>query len=175
MAAIRPGRPVAKKQAAPQGEPPPPPPPAPTRNRSLVLPAVVVVLGLLGAAFIFKSGDKGNGAAQQATTTDETVLADDGAVVALDPITLNLASGDILKVGIALQLSSDADSAKATDDPAAFGARALDEAINVLGQYTKAQLAGTGKNDAKSKLSARVALVYDHDVTGVYFTQFVIA
>ena len=87
----------------------------------------------------------------------------------------HLASGDILKVGIALQLSTTADAAKATKDPAAYGARALDEAINVLGQYTKAQLVGTGKNDAKAKLSARVALVYDHDVTGVYFTQFVIA
>jgi flagellar FliL protein len=140
----------------------------------MVVPAVLVAVALLGAAFLMRGG-KDSPAATQATTTDETVAPASGEVVALDPITLNLASGDILKVGIALQLSSKADAAKASDEPAAYGARALDETINVLGQYTKAQLVGTGKNDAKSKLSARVSLVYDHEVTGVYFTQFVIA
>ena len=95
--------------------------------------------------------------------------------MALDPITMNLAGGDILKVGIALRLSATADSKKALADPAAFGARALDETISVLGQYTRSDLAGHGIADAKSKLSARVALTYGGDVTGVYFTQFVIA
>jgi flagellar FliL protein len=173
MAAIRPGRPAAKKQAAPPAEAAPvaPTPPA-ARGRSMVVPAIVVAAALLGAAFLMRGGK--DTPATKASTTDETVALASGDVVALDPITMNLASGDILKVGIALQLSTKADAAKATDDPAAYGARALDEAINVLGQYSKAQLVGTGKNDAKAKLSARVALVYDHEVTGVYFTQFVI-
>jgi flagellar FliL protein len=176
MAAIRPGRAAAKKQAAaPAAETPAAPLPATPKQRSAMVPAIVVAIALLGAAFMLKGGSKDDGGATQASTTESSaVAAADGDVVALDPITMNLASGDILKVGIALQLSTTADAAKATADPAAFGARALDETISVLGQYTKAELAGTGKNGAKSKLSARVALLYTNEVTGVYFTQFVI-
>lgn len=174
MAAIRPGRPAAKKQAAPQAEAPPPPPPAaPSRSRGMTVPAIVVAAALLGAAFLMRGGGD-SGSPTQATSTESTAPVAEGEVVALDPITMNLASGDILKVGIALQLTASADSAKATADPAAFGAEALDEAITVLGGYTKAELAGNGKADAKAKLSARVADLYPDEVTGVYFTQFVI-
>jgi flagellar protein FliL len=176
MAAIRPGRPAAKKQAAaPAAEAPPPPPPAAPKSRGMTVPAIVVAVALLGAAFMLKGGGGGDNAAQTAATTATSEPLVEGEVVALDPFTMNLAGGDILKVGIALQLSATADAAKALEDPAAFGARALDEAISVLGQYTREQLAGHGIADAKAKLSSRVALLYHEDVTGVYFTQFVIA
>lgn len=174
MAAIRPGRPAARKQAAPQAEAPPPPPPAAPKGRSMTVPAIVVAVALLGAAFLMKGGGGGD-APTQATSTETSVTVVEGEVVALDPITMNLAGGDILKVGIALQLSADADSAKALADPPAFGARALDETISVLGHYSRADLAGNGISDAKAKLSARVALLYHDEVLGVYFTQFVIA
>jgi flagellar FliL protein len=139
----------------------------------MTVPAIVVAVALLGAAFLMRGGGS-NDSPTQATSTESTAPPVDGEVVALDPITMNLASGDILKVGIALQLTTSADAAKATADPAAFGARALDETILVLGGYTKAELAGNGKSDAKAKLSARVAALYPDEVTGVYFTQFVI-
>jgi flagellar FliL protein len=176
MAAIRPGRPAAKKQAAPAAEAAPaPPPPAPPKNRSMTVPAVVVAVALLGAAFLMRGGGGGGGTVQASSTATTAVLVE-GEVVALDPITMNLAGGDILKVGIALQLATTADAAKAAADPAAFGAQALDETISVLGQYSRAELAASGGiADAKAKLSKRVALVYHDAVIGVYFTQFVVA
>jgi flagellar basal body-associated protein FliL len=140
----------------------------------MTVPAIVVAVALLGAAFMLKGGGS-KAPTTTATSTATSAPVAEGAVVALDPITMNLSGGDILKVGIALQLSASADAKTALADPAAFGARALDETINVLGQYTRADLAGHGIADAKTKLSARVALLYHSDVLGVYFTQFVIA
>jgi flagellar basal body-associated protein FliL len=175
MAAIRPGRPAAKKQAAaPTDAAPPPPPPAAPRNRGMTVPAIVVAAALLGAAFLMRGG--GGGTTVQASSTATTAPVAEGAVVALDPITMNLASGDILKVGIALQLAASTDAKTEAADPSAFGARALDETISVIGQYSRNELAAAGGiADAKTKLSKRVALVYHDKVIGVYFTQFVVA
>jgi flagellar FliL protein len=140
----------------------------------MTLPAIVVAVALLGAAFLMRGGGGGGGAVQ-ASTTETSVAVPEGEVVALEPITMNLAGGDILKVGIALQLAATADAAKATADKAGFGARALDETISVLGQYSRSELAAAGGiADAKAKLSKRVALAYHSEVTGVYITQFVV-
>ena len=185
MAAIRPGRPAAKRApaAAQQAEapPPPPPPPAAPKRRNLMLPAIVVAVALLGAAFLMSSGGKSSKTnnVQASTTATSVAPVADGDVVTLDPITMNLASGDVVKVGIALQLNGPSGSSvakKALADSKNFGARALDELISVLSDYSRDELAKQGGiADAKAKLTKRLALVYKGDVTGVYFTQFVIA
>lgn len=176
MAATRPARPqpapAAKKAApAPEGTPPPPP-----KNRSLTVPAIVLAVAVLGAAYLFTQGD-GDGGTTNVAATPTTVSSELGEVVSLDPITLNLTGGDILRVGIALQLAEGVpDAADATENPAAFGAKALDETIIVMGGYTKAELlAKGGIADAKAKLSARVAELYHDTVIAVYFTQLVVA
>ena len=176
MAAIRPARPAAKK-AAPQAEAaPPPPPPVAPKQRSMTLPAVLVAVALLGAAFMLKSGG-GGGTPTNAQTSATTEAPAEGEVIALDPITMNLSGGDILKVSIALQLKADSTAAEeANADKPAWGARALDELITVLSDYSRAELSEPGGlADAKAKLSKRVGLVYHDEVIGVYFTQFVIA
>lgn len=181
MAAIRPGRPAAKKAApaTPPPEAPPPPPPAAPKSRNLMIPAIVVAVALLGAAFLMSSGKSSPKTVQASTTATSAAPAPDGDVVTLDPITMNLASGDILKVGVALQLAGPSGSAtakKAIADPKNFGARALDELIAVLGDYSRPELAKQGGlADAKQKLTKRLQLVYHGDVVAVYFTQFVIA
>ena len=176
MAAIRPGRPAAKKAAAPQAEAaPPPPPPAAPKSRSMTVPAIIVAVAILAGFFLTKGG--GGAETTNAAATPTTVRAADGEVISLDPITLNLAGGDILKIGIALQLAADTPEAEhALENPAAFGARALDETIIVLGGYSRAELLSSGGiADAKAKLSARVAELYHDAVLAVYFTQLVIA
>lgn len=178
MAAIRPGRPAAKKAAAPQAEAPPPPPPAaPPKSRSMTVPAIIVAVAILGGFFLTKGGGGGDATPTNAVATPTTVHAADGEVISLDPITLNLTGGDILKIGIALQLAADTPEAEhALENPAAFGARALDETIIVLGGYSRAELLRQGGiADAKAKLSARVAELYHDAVLAVYFTQLVIA
>src|SRR4051812_15582508 len=69
-------------------------------RKKLLIPVVVLVLGLSVGGFLFMSGSK-KSAAHPSTTTTTVAL---GQVVRIDPITLNLADGHVLKVGIALQM-----------------------------------------------------------------------
>lgn len=161
---------MAKKDAAPAAEDGTP---APAKGkRSKLVPAVVLVLALAGGGYFLTSGggDEEALAAGEEAAPPAPVL---GEVVALDPVTLNLADGRFLKVGLALQL---VEGAAAVDKAgiAGFAAPALDEAISVLGAHSYAELVAPGGRDAvKQALSERVAARYEGDVLGVYFTEFV--
>jgi flagellar FliL protein len=104
-----------------------------------------------------------------------------GAVVTLDPITLNLADGRFLKLGLALQLSkaatneASAAAGASTAGASGFdGAKALDAAISILGTRSYQQLlAPGGRAKAQADLSAEVGRRYERAVMRVYFTQFV--
>jgi flagellar FliL protein len=129
--------------------------------------AVVVVPVLLAvvAAWYFLLGPGSGGSA--AEDTPEAVQL--GEVVALDPITMNLADGRLLKVGLALQLPLEPAS-----EHEVSGSVALDEAIAFLGEHTYAQLAApAARQQAKKELSHRVSERYHSDVLEVYFTEFV--
>lgn len=180
VAAIRPGRPVAKRRPSQADAPvvPPPPPAPPAQGRGLTLPAVVVGLAVLLGAFLLRgggSGDAEGGAESSETPTAEVTF--EGEVLNLDPITLNLADGKIVRVAIALQLVADLPGAeKALEAPASYGARALDETITVLGGLTRTELLRPGGvADVKETLSARVSDLYGGEVLAVYFTQLVVA
>lgn len=178
MAATRPGRPAARRPQRPAEEPPPaPPPPAPpTQGRNLTIPALILGAVVLLAAFLLRGGGDDEGAAVPAAETEE-VEAEEGEVVALDPITLNLADGSIVKLAIALQLTAEVvDAEAAIESPAAFGARALDETILVFGSFTRATLLKPGGiAEAKAQLSDRVSDLYGGEVSQVYVTQLVVA
>ena len=80
---------------------------------------------------------------------------------------------------LALQLSQAATAAAGSVDaaaatgPAVDGAKALDAAISVLGQRTYDQLiAKGGREEAQKALTAKVKELYDGEVLGVYFTEF---
>ncbi len=91
-----------------------------------------------------------------------------GEVLQLEPITMNLADGRLLKVGLAMQLVAEPKEAEVS------GSVALDEAISFLGQHTYAQLAvPAGREAAKQELSKRVSKRYHEDVLEIYFTDFV--
>lgn len=90
-----------------------------------------------------------------------------GAVVKLDPIQINLAADHYLKVGIALQASKGA--GEDVD-----GSKALDETIDLFSGQSMQSLARSGfREKMKKKLEHRLDDVYDGDVIGVYFTDFV--
>lgn len=148
--------------------------------RGNLVPAVVVAVGLLGGGFIM--GGKGSDPAAPAAAAPAEPAhekPEPGQVVVLDPITLNLADGRFLKVGLALQLPAEKAGAKKghggeADGDKGFAAPALDEAIAVLGDYTYEQLASPGgRSKAKADLSRRVAERYHGEVMEVYFTEFV--
>ncbi|GAB6899890.1 flagellar basal body-associated FliL family protein [Kineosporia succinea] len=119
-------------------------------RKKLIIIALPVIVLVLAAAwfFVLRPKDDSSGAAKELPAPVA------GTVVPLDSITVNLAKGHFLKVGIALQPTKDV--AEAPD-----GSKALDQVINVFSNMTIDQLSSTeGKDAAKKELVARVKLAY---------------
>ena len=90
-----------------------------------------------------------------------------GAVVKLDPITINLAAGHFLKLGLSLQATADAG-----EDVS--GAKALDAAIDLFSGRTVDSLARRdGREKAKAALIKEISDRYENKVYDIYFTDFV--
>lgn len=99
--------------------------------------------------------------------TEEEAKPEAGVVLVLEPITVNLADGHFLKVGLALQATADASEEM-------DGSRALDVTINHLSNMKVAQLSSpTGRNQAKKDLVKHVGEAYEGHVMDIYFTEFV--
>src|SRR3954452_9875541 len=147
------------------------------KGKGNLIPAVVVAAGLLGGGYFMSSGGaKGTAAAATAgagATTTTTEKVEHGEVVKLDSITLNLADGRFVKLGLALELKKGVGG----EGGAAFQSKAavaLDLAISTLGERTYPELAAPGGRDkAKAELSDKVVKAYGGDVTEIYFTEFV--
>lgn len=179
----------ARKQAAPAPAAPPPAPAAAPKKPNIKLIAGGGVVVLL-AAFMFL---RGGGSAETpaaapvagpAATTGSAAHPAAGAVpeqhggpvVSLPSITINLADGKFLRLGLALQLPEAAGghSETAAADPKSFGARALDSAIEVMSTYASPDLStAEGRAAAKEKLSEAVVNRYGGEVAGIYLTDFV--
>ncbi|MEX2290981.1 MAG: flagellar basal body-associated FliL family protein [Mycobacteriales bacterium] len=133
-------------------------------RKKLLLIAVPLVALAAGWYFLLGPGAGDAGGEEAVAKKPEA-----GEVLSLEPITMNLADGRLLKVGLALQVV-----AKPSSGHGVTGAVALDEAIAFLGGRTYAELASpTARQAAKDELSKRVAERYHHDVMEVYFTEFV--
>ncbi len=129
------------------------------RKKLLVL--VVLVVVALAAVYLLVLKPKGGG---KAAPPPKPVP---GAVVKLDPITINLAGGHFLKLGLSLQASADAGKEVS-------GAKALDAAIELFSGRTIEELAKRdGREKAKKDLVKEVSQLYEKKVYDVYFTDFV--
>jgi flagellar basal body-associated protein FliL len=111
-----------------------------------------------------------------ATPTTEAIdpSTERGGVLELDPLTVNLADGHYLKVGLALQLdqTAGADVEKAKDE--GLGAKALDMAIAALSPKSMDQLGQSKvRDELKQKLGTDACMAYEGEVLTVYFTNFV--
>ncbi|GAA4712019.1 hypothetical protein GCM10025782_05160 [Pedococcus ginsenosidimutans] len=133
------------------------------RRKPLVLVVVaVLVLALAGGGFVLMRGSGGASAAEPVP----------GPVVDLEPLTLNLADGRFLKVGLSLQLTADAASSHGKEG--VNGAKARDAAIQIFGQRTYSQLlTPKGRETARKALDTEVRRRYDGEVMKVYLTEFV--
>lgn len=153
---------AGKKKAAPAGTDDATEPSSGGRKKKLLI-AGPVLIGLV-AGWFFLLGPGGASGAEEAKPEVEP-----GDVLELEPITMNLADGRLLKLGIALQLPLEPAS-----DHEISGSIALDEAISYLGEHTYAELAAPdARQKAKSELSHRVSERYHHEVMELYFTEFV--
>jgi flagellar FliL protein len=153
------------------------------KGKGNLIPAVVVAVGLVGGAYMMKGGGSKKGAtgttvaSGAATTTTDAMLAPATAkslaqVAKLEDITLNLADGHFLKLGLALQLAPKGVVTDYTTGGAA--AKALDLAIGVFGTENYAQLVQPGQREqAKAELAKKVVAAYNGQVQGIYLTDFV--
>jgi flagellar FliL protein len=142
------------------------------KHRNNLVPALVVAAGLLGAGyFMSQGGGKANAAAATAGPTPTTTAKDaNGEVDKINSVTINLADGHYVKLGLALQLK---EGLKAADFDTQ-SARALDLAISTMGDRTMAQLGAPGGRDAaKDELSRKVIAAYNGKVAAIFFTEFV--
>jgi flagellar FliL protein len=155
MSSVTASRPVAAGGSGPGDDAAPG-----TRGRRrvvLVAALVVVVLAAGGWFFLLRGG--GEAEAEPAPTP--------GEVLALDPISVNLAGGHYLKLGLALQLVEGAEHAP-------DGSRALDIAIALFSGREMADLASAElRQEVKVDLVQRISEAYHHEVMDVYFTEFV--
>ena len=143
-----------------------------------------MAIGGVGALVLFFAGGKVMGGGGETKTiikiVNTTTTIPMGDVVTLDAITMNLADGHVLKVGIGFQLEYEAagggghEAPKAAEgDPTKGYAQALDIAIDELGQHTMEGLSGEGRNAAKEALVKRLRKVFHGKIEDVYFHQFV--
>ncbi len=136
-------------------------------KKKLVMIVVPVLLAVVAAWYFVLGPGSGGSSAEEKPKKAEL-----GEVVALDPITMNLADGRLLKVGLALQLPLEPSAGGGHGEFS--GSVALDEAIAFLGEHTYDQLAApAARQEAKKELSHRVNERYHHGVLEVYFTEFV--
>ena len=139
--------------------------PAGKRKKKLVLLlGGLLLLGGGGAAWFLLLGP-GAGSAEAAEPEHEEVEL--GDVVAVEPISINLADGHYLKLGLGLQTV--AEVAHAPD-----GSLALDAAISLYSGRSMEELYDpTAREALKEELVHTLEESYHHDVVDVYFTEYV--
>ena len=122
------------------------------KKKLLILVVLLLVLG--GAAYWFVL-----------RPTPETGPKP-GKVVALEPIQINLSGEHYLRIGVALQLTETATEAD--------GSKALDATIDEFSGRTVAEVTSPVKRRTlKKALEKELDHLYEGEVMGVYFTEFV--
>jgi flagellar FliL protein len=138
---------------------------APTKKKASKKKLIIVVVAVLaiagGTAYFFLF--KGKDSAEAAPPPPER-----GAVLAIDPVSLNLAEGHYLRLGLSLQLTKDA--GEETPDTA----DALDHAIALFSGHTVAEVSDPATREAlKAQLVTELDEAYEGKVMDVYLTNYV--
>jgi flagellar FliL protein len=155
---------MANKQAeAPANGDAPDRPEGKQGKKKLLIPVLVLVLVSAGAYVLLARGG-GPAAAPP---------PEPGQVLKLDPITMNLAEGRFLKLGLALQFTTDAADGHGGGSEL-DGSKALDLAI---AQFSNRRITELNSSEARGKAKEQLVKVVEkayHDtVMDVYFTEFV--
>ncbi|MGY1732337.1 flagellar basal body-associated protein FliL [Geodermatophilus sp. SYSU D01045] len=133
------------------------------RKKLVVLLALLLVVAGAAAYFFLFTGE---------AEAEEPVA---GEVVALEPVTVNLAGGGYLKIGISLQATEDAASG-GHGGGGVDGSKALDLIISTYSQAQPADVAGA-REALKESLEHQIVEAYTEDgvemVMGIYFTEYV--
>ena len=134
-----------------------------SKKKLLIIALVVLLAGGAAYWFLLKPAPPADGAA----AVVEEPAPEPGAVVVVEPISLNLADGHYLRIGIGLQLTADV-----AEEPDT--ARALDLVVALFSQRAVAEVTTTEGRDAlKAELLRQLEEAYEGEVMDVYFTDYV--
>lgn len=132
-----------------------------------LLGVLIVVAAVAGYWFLMGPGTSGDEGAAPVGGEAEYKL---GEVLVVEPISINLEGGHYLRLGLGLQLTADAGK----DGIAVNSAQALDAAIALFSGRSTEELADLKTREAlKAQLTATLKDLYDEQVVGVYYTDFV--
>jgi flagellar FliL protein len=125
----------------------------------MVLPTLLLVGALAYFLFLKPSG-------AEAAPAEEPP-PEPGIVVVLEPVTINLASGHYLKLGMTLQATTAV--AEAVD-----GSKALDAAIGLYSGMSIDEISSAdGREETKTELVEKIKEKYEDEIYDIYFTTFV--
>ncbi|GIG30634.1 flagellar basal body-associated FliL family protein [Cellulomonas marina] len=139
------------------------------KKKLLLLVVIGAVLGLAAGAYFFlfaPSGEEGAEGEAAAEVVEEPVEL--GEVLTVEPISINLAEGHYLRLGLALQLTATA--VEPLPDPSV----ALDKAIALYSGRPMAEVNdGAKREELKAELTRQLAETYPDAIAAVYLTTYV--
>jgi flagellar FliL protein len=144
------------------------PAPAKKKGKRKKLIIGVVLIAVLGAGAKYEMG---TGSTAKKSGPHAAIAAKPGPLVPLDAVTVNLAGGHYLRVGVTVQFT---DKVSATSPP--DGAPALDQTISYFTGMSPTPLeTSAGLTSAKAGLKSKIADAYPKDpLYDVLFTSFVV-
>jgi flagellar FliL protein len=105
-------------------------------------------------------------------STPEPELAEEAPVLELEPITVNLADGHFLKIGLALALKPGTLVEEAKDN--GVGAQATNLVIDrVSGEHMSDLMPSDARIQLRKELGNETCMTYDGRILTLYFTDFV--
>jgi flagellar FliL protein len=145
-------------------------------GRSNLVPALVLGAGIAAGGYFM------GGSGSEATATTETTVEPEiveGPLLAVEPMTINLADGRYLRLGVSFQMTDAYEDAVEGEEGEAFAhhhaSQVQDLLIATLGGHEVAALAGAeGRAEVKEELLHQVDEILDGNVMEIYFTEFVI-
>ena len=157
-------RPLGETARGTEAQAPEPEPAAPKKKKKVlvVVLAVVVLLAAAAGAYLFVLKPGGDPA--EPAEPEPVVL---GEVLPVESVSLNLANGRYLRLGLALQLSAEVHGEVDT-------ARALDQAIALFSGRDIAEVTDPAVRDQLvAELAHQLEETYHGEVVDVYLTEYV--
>lgn len=131
-------------------------PEAPKGKGKMIIIAVVALALVAGGYFMFlKPKDEGE------------KKPEPGAVLVIEPTTVNLSGGNYLKIGVTLQLSAEA-GGHGEPNPAP----ALDLIVSEYSQKSLADVTDK-REEMKKELEEKIIKAYHHEVLEIWLTSYV--
>ena len=135
-------------------------------KKKLLLLVLVILLAAGGAAYFFLFSGSGEA---------EAAAPEHGGYVALEPIAVNLAGGGYLKVGVTLEITTEA-AGGGHGGASVDGSKALDLVISTFSQAAPADVVGA-REALKEALKAKIIEAYtEHEVPmvmDIYYNEYV--